>query len=175
MGRKSNSGSNRIFFKIYVEKQSYMITLVLKENSPEIREKLKSSGIDLCTCCEFKDAVWLDYNHSVTPLVHGIGYSDETSGNLDVEKVLECYVKECKRPYYCKDVDEFINRISLQRILSKERYIVVTWTDDIQSLMDKEGFKENSYLINDEKGLDDFGSSAYFVNEEWYESIKKQR
>jgi hypothetical protein len=45
-------------------------------------------------------------------------------------------------------------------------YIVVGWPD-IQYLFDKEGFKENSYLINDEQGLEDFGSSAYFVNVDW--------
>lgn len=46
-------------------------------------------------------------------------------------------------------------------------YIVVTWPD-VQELMEVGGFKENSYLINDEKGMDDFGSSAYFVDKEWY-------
>lgn len=30
-------------------------------------------------------------------------------------------------------------------------YIVITWPD-VQELMDKEGFKEHSYLVNDEKG-----------------------
>lgn len=52
----------------------------------------------------------------------------------------------------------------------KDRYIVVTWPE-VQDLMDYAGFRENSYLINDDKGLDDFGSSAYFVNEEWYNNI----
>lgn len=46
-------------------------------------------------------------------------------------------------------------------------YIVVTWPD-VQELMEVEGFRKNSYLINDEKGMDDFGSSAYFVDKEWY-------
>ena len=41
-------------------------------------------------------------------------------------------------------------------------YIVVTWPE-IQELMEEEGFKEHSYLINDDKGMEDFGSSAYFV------------
>lgn len=52
----------------------------------------------------------------------------------------------------------------------EDKYVVVTWPD-IQYFMDKEGFKENSYLINDEKGLDDFGSSAYFVKESWYNKM----
>ena len=45
------------------------------------------------------------------------------------------------------------------------RYIVIQWPE-IQKLMDKKGFKENSFLVNDPLGLDEFGSSAYFVNEE---------
>lgn len=52
----------------------------------------------------------------------------------------------------------------------EDKYIVVTWPE-IQDIMDCEGFEENSYLINDYKGLDDFGSSAYFVKEEWLKSI----
>ena len=45
-------------------------------------------------------------------------------------------------------------------------YTVVTWPE-VQLLLDLEGFKEHSYLINDDRGLDDFGSSAYFVETEW--------
>ena len=46
------------------------------------------------------------------------------------------------------------------------KYVVVTWPDS-QNLMDREGFRENSYLVNDDKGIEDFGSSAYFVDEDW--------
>ena len=45
-------------------------------------------------------------------------------------------------------------------------YTVVMWPE-VQLLMDIEGFNEHSYLINDEQGLNDFGSSAYFVEIEW--------
>lgn len=45
-------------------------------------------------------------------------------------------------------------------------YTVVTWPE-VQLLLDSEGFREHSYLISDEQGLDDFGSSAYFVETEW--------
>lgn len=47
-----------------------------------------------------------------------------------------------------------------------EHYQIVTWPE-VQSYMDKEGFSENSYLISDENGMEDFGPSAYFVNSEW--------
>lgn len=52
----------------------------------------------------------------------------------------------------------------------EREYIVVEWPD-VQYLMDMEGFGDNSYLVNDEKGIEDFGSSAYFVDKEWYNSI----
>lgn len=48
-----------------------------------------------------------------------------------------------------------------------KEYIVLLW-DEAQSLQDKEGFDNNAYLIEDEKGLKDFGSGAYFVNKNWY-------
>lgn len=49
-----------------------------------------------------------------------------------------------------------------------DEFVIVTWSDNIQFFMEQEGFRENSYLINDEKGLDDFGSSAYFIRKSWY-------
>lgn len=45
-------------------------------------------------------------------------------------------------------------------------YTVITWPE-IQNLMVKDGFEDNSYLVNDDKGIDDFGSSAYFVDFDW--------
>ena len=56
----------------------------------------------------------------------------------------------------------------------KETYEVITWPD-IQYFMDIPGFRENAYLINDSKGLDDFGSSAYFVNSERLKNIKDDK
>ena len=55
---------------------------------------------------------------------------------------------------------------------SEWRYIVVTWPDS-QDLMELYNFEGNSILINDEKGYDDFGSSAYFVRKSWYEEMTK--
>lgn len=54
-----------------------------------------------------------------------------------------------------------------------EKYIVVQWPD-IQTYMDKEGFEDNAHLINDEKGIEMFGSSAYFINEEWADKVDSQ-
>lgn len=50
-------------------------------------------------------------------------------------------------------------------------FVVITWPD-IQYCMDKEGFEDNAYLINDDKGLEKYGSSAYFVNKAWLDNCK---
>ena len=43
--------------------------------------------------------------------------------------------------------------------MKQDTYEVVCWPE-IQFLFGEEGFEQNAYLINDEKGIDDFGSSA---------------
>jgi hypothetical protein len=53
------------------------------------------------------------------------------------------------------------------------KYIVVTWPE-IQAYQDCDCFELNSYLINDEPGLTDFGASAYFVRENWYNYHKER-
>lgn len=51
-----------------------------------------------------------------------------------------------------------------------DKYIVIQWPE-IQDIMELEGFRDNSYLINDEKGLKEYGSSAYFVNTKWLDKF----
>ena len=53
-------------------------------------------------------------------------------------------------------------------------YQVIQWPE-IQELMDLPGFSENSFLINDPLGLNDFGSSAYFVSKNWLDSINNNK
>lgn len=52
--------------------------------------------------------------------------------------------------------------------MDKETFEVVCWPES-QMLMELDGFEENSYLVNDDKGLLEFGSSAFFVNKKWLE------
>jgi hypothetical protein len=54
----------------------------------------------------------------------------------------------------------------LKGINSEDLYVPVMWPE-IQYLMELEGFQDNSYLINDDRGMDDFGSSAYMINFKW--------
>lgn len=51
-------------------------------------------------------------------------------------------------------------------------YEVVTWPES-QDLMEKEGFRKHCELINSEKGIDMYGSSAYLVDKEWLEQVEK--
>lgn len=59
-----------------------------------------------------------------------------------------------------------------RRIIEMEGLFVVIEFPEIQKYMDMDGFEENSYLVSDEKGLEDFGSSAYFVSLEWINNQK---
>jgi hypothetical protein len=85
--------------------------ILLRQNSQEIRDAIKASGIDVCICANFVDSVWLDYYPTIGS-VHGIGYpyegmtSEQTLSFIEYEwgqydtKVIEC-----------KDVQEFIDKI----------------------------------------------------------------
>ena len=46
--------------------------------------------------------------------------------------------------------------------------IIICWPES-QELMGFDGFRENCSLINGEKGLDIYGSSAYLVDKDWYD------
>lgn len=50
-----------------------------------------------------------------------------------------------------------------------EEFVVVPWPE-IQEYMEKEGFDNNSHLINDEVGIEKYGCSAYFINKEWLQN-----
>ena len=51
-----------------------------------------------------------------------------------------------------------------------EKYIIGPKS---QEIMEYEYFENHSYLINDEKGIEDFGTSAYFVEEDWLNRMKR--
>lgn len=55
--------------------------------------------------------------------------------------------------------------------MEKELFEVVCWPES-QALLEMEGFEENAYLINDEKGMLEFGPSAFFVRKEWLNAIE---
>lgn len=50
------------------------------------------------------------------------------------------------------------------------KYIIVEWPD-VQELMDKPGFEQNSSLLTFGHLLEEYGSSTYFVNEDWIDNL----
>lgn len=54
---------------------------------------------------------------------------------------------------------------------STPEYVVVMWPES-QVLEDYPGFEDNCFLITDERGLEKFGSQAYFVNIAWYRKVQ---
>ena len=87
------------------------MTIILKENSEAIRERIKEAGIKVCICARFVDACWLDYNPGITDLVHGVGYYGEDVGTSSQEEECARFLAECREPVFCADVDEFIEKI----------------------------------------------------------------
>lgn len=85
---------------------------VLRENSEEIRNKILAADISVCLCASSKDSCWLNYNTNVGNGVHGKGCYGGDSGTSSQKEALLMFVGECKDIYYCKDVDEFINKIN---------------------------------------------------------------
>lgn len=49
-----------------------------------------------------------------------------------------------------------------------EKYVIVLWPD-IQEYMERDDFQDEAIPILDERSLTKYGSSAYFVPEEWVE------
>lgn len=86
-------------------------TFVLKENSEEIRQRIKDVGIDVCPCATFQGSCWLDYSTRVANGVHGVGYYGEENETHSQQEELARFVSECRNMVVCKDVDEFLAKI----------------------------------------------------------------
>lgn len=87
---------------------------------------------------------------------------DEPNFNRDLLGIISLYNRlELYKHRLLNDLKLYVDNIN-----KMTTYTVVTWPE-VQLLLDLEGFKEHSYLINDEQGLEDFGDLAYFVETEW--------
>lgn len=96
-------------------------------------------------------------------------------GMDDMDGWLECYTLEDweRNPDEGGSLDIEIWDGSLDKEELKEKgYTIVVWPES-QELIEREGFTDNCFLINDEEGLKNYGSSAYVVWEEWYNDNRK--
>ena len=88
----------------------------------------------------------------------------------DYQKQFLKYLIKNEREY--KEALNFMeNYVYLKK--KPDSYVVVTWPDS-QYLMELEDFKNHSYLINDDQGMQDFGSSAYFVEKNWLNKVQSE-
>lgn len=73
--------------------------VVLKTVSPQILDKLRESGLTVCTCCEFPGTAWLVFRPNMpTSDIHGEGYDFEEIGLFGTEAVLKYF--EANTPNY---------------------------------------------------------------------------
>lgn len=84
--------------------------LILRQNSEDIRKKITEAGIDVCICAQFHNAVWLDYLEE-TRSVHGVGYFGDEHETRSVAEEIGSFILDCRDPYICRDVEEFIEKI----------------------------------------------------------------
>lgn len=143
-----------------------MAILVLKQNSHEIREKIKQAGIEVCECAEFKDSVWLSYTGATPNKIHGVGYYDEEVGIKSIQDELDRFVTENKGQIWeFFNVDAFIEMIKKNIDSEKEKIFGKKVYDFKEPLSDKETealTKMQQNIV--EEGY--FGSKKEFVMKE---------
>lgn len=82
----------------------FLYKAFIRKNTPELIKMLKGRKLNICPCCSFEGAVWLDncidnyFNY-----IHGIGYTDPVE-NLTQEQELKRYLSETKH-YDCGEND----------------------------------------------------------------------
>lgn len=111
-----------------------------------------------CPSCghEFQQGEW-DYDYETARLVFVCPECDWEGDENEVEN---------------DDEEEFMiwDGCYDKRKLKKQGLDIMVWPDS-QELMTLDGFRENTWLINDTRGLNRFGSCAYVYDIEWYNNM----
>lgn len=63
----------------------------IRKNTQELRDKLAEVGYEICPCCKFENAVWLN-NLIWNGTIHGVGFWDDTTPAKSVEEALEYFL-----------------------------------------------------------------------------------
>lgn len=68
----------------------------IRKNNPDLRQKLKELGYEICICATWKKSVWLDTSLlDKEAFVHGIGYSDPWE-TISVEEECQRFLENNK-------------------------------------------------------------------------------
>lgn len=96
------------------------MVVFIKQNSPEIREKLQQAGYSICNCASFVGSIWLDYHPDSSGCsdfykeIHGVGYADisERLCNLTPEERIKTWLSQDgyfdKEREFFDTVEEFL-------------------------------------------------------------------
>ena len=95
----------------------------IKQNSPEIRTRLREAGFSLCPCTEFTDSVWLDYhpdNKELYKIIHGVGCTDDCLRELPPLERIKEWLKwdgwfSTDREFF-DTVDDFLEHYKIQAL-----------------------------------------------------------
>ena len=84
----------------------------IKDNSKEIRKKLKEAGFSICVCATFEDSVWLDYHpEEKFPFdIHGSGYADKDDPDYNLSP-LERIKERLGLDWYYSEDREFYDTV----------------------------------------------------------------
>ena len=84
----------------------------IKDNSKEIRKKLKEAGFSICVCATFEDSVWLDYYpEEKFPFdIHGSGYADKDDPDYNLSP-LERIKERLGLDWYYSEDREFYDTV----------------------------------------------------------------
>ena len=84
----------------------------IKENSKEIRNKLKQSGFSICVCAAFPDSIWLNYHPDVNMTfdIHGEGYADFDDPDFKLPPLERIQDRLNRKNWYSED-REFYNTV----------------------------------------------------------------
>lgn len=101
--------------------------IFIKQNSPEIRKKLRKAGFSICICASFEDSVWLDYSPDSKMFydIHGEGYCDPGSLEEKYSPLERITLRLAEDGYYSKDreffdtVEEFLKVYGKKKIAFK--------------------------------------------------------
>jgi hypothetical protein len=55
----------------------------------------------------------------------------------------------------------------------QDAFVVIGWPE-VERLTGMKGFAENSYIVNDNRGMEEFGNNAYFVSEKWLKKVEEK-
>jgi hypothetical protein len=67
-------------------------------------------------------------------------------------------------------LDKYNKELEMLHNIYKDEFIVCSCYE-VQELMELDGFKENSHVINNETLCEEYGNNSYFVRKQWLEII----